>query len=104
MCDVHVMCDVLGRVNKEKMYSNSSQSVESVRRVTTSNSTTSFLTDIDECRLGTHNCDVNAICINLPGSFSCACRQGYTGNGFVCQGIHTYATFACIILNISCVA
>ena len=40
--------------------------------------------DIDECRTGTSNCNTNAICTNNPGSFTCVCRPGYTGDGRTC--------------------
>ena len=40
--------------------------------------------DIDECSLGTNNCDVNAICTNTIGSYSCKCKPGYIGNGTEC--------------------
>ncbi|XP_022856854.1 wall-associated receptor kinase 2-like isoform X1 [Olea europaea var. sylvestris] len=36
-------------------------------------------TDIDECE--NNPCDENGICTNTPGSFSCSCKHGYTGNG-----------------------
>lgn len=40
--------------------------------------------DIDEC--STNNiCDENAECFNEPGGYSCRCRDGYTGNGYICQ-------------------
>ena len=29
-------------------------------------------------------CDLNATCTNLPGSYSCACNDGYTGDGHSC--------------------
>ena len=35
-------------------------------------------TDINECSLGTHNCE--QLCTNTPGSFTCSCRSGYTLN------------------------
>ncbi|KAH8849537.1 Neurogenic locus notch likerotein 1 [Schistosoma japonicum] len=34
--------------------------------------------DINECTLGTHNCD--QICINTPGSYLCDCHSGYKLN------------------------
>ena len=40
--------------------------------------------DIDECREGTDDCDVNADCADIDGSFTCTCRQGYSGNGIFC--------------------
>ena len=42
--------------------------------------------DIDECSVGTDNCDTNAACTNAPGSFTCTCNQGYVGNGVTCIG------------------
>ena len=42
--------------------------------------------DIDECTvdLGQPQCDPNARCINLAGSYDCRCNRGYKGNGFNC--------------------
>ncbi|XP_038065408.1 protein kinase C-binding protein NELL2-like [Patiria miniata] len=34
-------------------------------------------TDIDECEVGSHDCQANSICINLPGSYHCQCEAGY---------------------------
>ncbi|XP_065190707.1 uncharacterized protein LOC135821639 [Sycon ciliatum] len=43
-------------------------------------------TDFDECASAAHNCDSSAACINTLGSFSCACNDGFYGNGISCQG------------------
>ena len=32
-----------------------------------------YLVDIDECAIGTHNCSQN--CHNIPGSYQCSCDQ-----------------------------
>ncbi|KAL9970505.1 hypothetical protein ACROYT_G022891 [Oculina patagonica] len=40
--------------------------------------------DIKECIEGSHNCSSNAVCVDLPGSFQCNCKVGYTGNGVNC--------------------
>ena len=45
-----------------------------------------FYSDLDECTTHTHNCDVNADCINSVGSYSCKCNAGYTGDGQICSG------------------
>ena len=42
--------------------------------------------DVDECTLGTDNCHTEATCTNTPGSFSCACDGGYSGDGVSCTG------------------
>ena len=43
--------------------------------------------DIEECVTGDHNCSPNAICANVPGSFLCNCKTGYTGDGVDCMGM-----------------
>jgi hypothetical protein len=50
----------------------------------------SFL-DINECTTAVdkykHNCHALATCTNTAGSFTCACKSGYTGNGVdTCTG------------------
>ena len=40
-------------------------------------------TDIDECSLGTHSCDFNALCTNTDGSYTCDCPLGYDGLGYI---------------------
>lgn len=50
--------------------------------------TESECVDIDECYEGTDNCDVNAACLDLDGSFECSCNEGYAGNGQSCQNVN----------------
>ena len=42
--------------------------------------------DNKECALGIHNCHTNATCSNTEGSFICACKTEYSGNGTTCIG------------------
>jgi len=44
-------------------------------------------TDVNECTIGTHNCDAGAVCTNSDSSFTCSCGVGYTGNGRTCSNI-----------------
>jgi len=48
--------------------------------------------DIDECSADSSPCDENADCINSDGSYSCTCKQGFTGDGSLCDGLlkHLY--------------
>ena len=46
----------------------------------------SLIIDINECELNIHSCHEQATCTNSPGSYSCACNPGWTGDGFDCQG------------------
>ena len=46
----------------------------------------SFL-DINECSNGSHNCSLDARCINSQGSYSCQCLHGYSGDGKFCYDI-----------------
>lgn len=46
----------------------------------------SHVSETDECVLGAHNCDANALCINTVGSYRCACNRGFVGDGNNCTG------------------
>ena len=50
-----------------------------------------FQSDINEC-VGMNECDSNATCTDVAGSFTCTCNQGYTGNGTTCTGEYTIST------------
>ena len=49
------------------------------------------LADINECL--ENPCDSNAECVNNPGSFTCTCNRGYSGNGRTCNGKKGCAVF-----------
>ncbi|NNC19283.1 DUF4215 domain-containing protein [Corallococcus exiguus] len=53
-------------------------------------------TDIDECAAGTDNCNDNASCTNIGGSFTCACNAGYEGDGVSCTNIDECAASPCL--------
>src|SRR5215217_5519129 len=53
-------------------------------------------TDIDECAAGTDNCNENAACTNIGGSFTCACNAGYEGDGVTCTNIDECAASPCL--------
>ena len=59
-----------------------------------------FFLDPDECKDKTHQCDINANCTNIPGSYNCTCRHGYTGNGSICNGIISYPSLHFIFLQV----
>ena len=46
-----------------------------------------LLSDVDECQI-TGTCLTTSTCVNLPGTFSCACSSGYVHNGVIneCDG------------------
>ncbi|MEC7524213.1 MAG: Ig-like domain-containing protein [Myxococcota bacterium] len=43
--------------------------------------------DVDECAAGTATCSAMASCTNTDGSFECACRAGFTGDGTDCYAL-----------------
>ena len=53
--------------------------------------------DINEC--SSNPCATNAMCTDVPGSFSCACNSGYSGDGFTCQSMFHWDYFTIIICN-----
>ena len=51
--------------------------------------------DIDECSADSSPCDENANCTNSDGSYTCNCKQGFSGNGTVCEGVFWSPTVVC---------
>ena len=47
--------------------------------------------DINECTNKTDNCHKNADCTNTVGSFTCACKTGYSGDGKTCTGMWIFS-------------
>ena len=48
-----------------------------------------MLLDVDECNNNGHNCHAGkANCLNIPGSFECLCKDGYTGSGTFCSSLY----------------
>ena len=47
----------------------------------------SLTSDIDECSAVLNPCDEKADCSNTDGSYSCTCKQGFTGDGVSCSGM-----------------
>lgn len=45
--------------------------------------------DINECLTNSGGCAMNATCANTPGSFTCTCNMGFTGDGFTCTPVST---------------
>ena len=43
--------------------------------------------DIDECLINNGGCHKDAICTNIPGSFTCTCKPEFAGTGFSCSGL-----------------
>ena len=47
-----------------------------------------YFADIDECiDPSDNNCSSNANCTDTIGSYDCTCDIGYTGDGFICDGV-----------------
>jgi len=54
----------------------------------------SICRDVNECLQNLHDCDGNALCTNTAGSFTCACKSGFTGNGKACTDVDECASGA----------
>lgn len=52
-------------------------------------------TDIDECP---HACGANSVCTNSPGSYSCSCKEGFSGDPSLSAG----CTGKCVCERESC--
>jgi len=43
------------------------------------------------------NCHINAACINSIGNFDCECKEGWSGNGTVCEGLCHGLTYIILV-------
>jgi len=57
---------------------------------------------VDECLLGTAKCAQNAICTDTERAYTCACNNGYVGNGYVTGFISASITGTGCQTNNSC--
>jgi len=48
--------------------------------------------DMDECAYGIDDCDINAQCINVRGSYICKCNKGFIGDGNSCESMMACVT------------
>lgn len=48
---------------------------------------TTICFDVDECADGLADCSDDASCSNTPGSYECACNDGYEGDGVNCDDV-----------------
>ena len=53
---------------------------------------------IDECSGDSSPCDENADCTNSDGSYSCTCKQGFTGDGTICTGMFSLYSYSMDLL------
>ena len=78
------------------------------RSVMLSANTILFYSDINECESDSLNdCDENANCIDILGSYNCSCNLGYEGDGFNCTGYTTIRSVVvpfvlCFWINCCC--
>ena len=59
-----------------------------------------YVSDVDECFLGTDSCDRNADCNDTDGSYTCTCHNGFTGDGETCCTLYI-ARYHIVILVLS---
>lgn len=52
-------------------------------------------TDIDECSTGDDDCGAHATCENIDGGFTCACDDGFVGDGHDCAPAESCADDPC---------
>ena len=45
------------------------------------------IVDIVNCG-NNDGCHPNASCVDMNGSYTCTCKNGFTGDGFSCHGIY----------------
>ena len=63
------------------------------------------ITELNECSDPSLNdCDVNADCTDIPGSYKCNCRPGYSGNGTFCDSMVECVCVCCVLIIVVCIS
>ena len=52
-----------------------------------------FISDVDECDLGTHKCPAHSECVNTQGNYKCRCQTGYQRVESHCEGMRDDKVF-----------
>jgi len=52
--------------------------------------------DVNECTAETHSCAESGSCVNTPGSYSCRCKSGWEGDGYVCKDVDDCTPDPCV--------
>lgn len=58
------------------------------------------VSDVNECDTKEDECHKEAICNNIPGSYDCICKSGFTGNGKSCEGQYGHLYYYFLLRNI----
>ena len=53
------------------------------------------VTDPNECALGTDDCHADATCTDTSSGYTCACSDGFHGDGFTCTAVDPCETLTC---------
>ena len=60
-----------------------------------------MVSELDECSSDPSPCDENALCTNSDGSYSCTCKQGFTGDGTLCEGAWEFVKKLVLLIMIN---
>ncbi|CAB3983193.1 partial [Paramuricea clavata] len=80
--DFYVMDSTRGRIDR---FDRSTVSLQNTFYLSDTANELTVVQDLDECCVG-GQCHDNATCTNTPGSYSCTCKMGFTGNNTHCEG------------------
>ncbi|CAG5116606.1 unnamed protein product, partial [Candidula unifasciata] len=87
---VTLVCDSGYQINRTQTQKDTSIKCGVNRKLSVEND---ICVDVDECKNVAHKCSAAENCVNLVGSYSCVCKNGYTGAG--CNDVDECALGVC---------